>query len=312
VAVDLKINEVYFTPEDTAVPDDGGFGRQFIEIVNLDGGAVSLDNVWLLEIEGDAPIGVADNMGEVVNAWDLTGNSTGVTSGLFLVRDTATVLDNHPDPGVQGPEDPGAVLVGGFNQILGYSGPSDGGLEYEHDFVTFLLVQGFTGTAASLQPDPQVPGTDIDGDNDGTVDNTPWTSVLDGLGVTEEGKVGSLYAAQLGGVDIGPGMWFGADAFQRSAKTPEDWLLFDTSDGELDPTYVGLFYANDGSGPGDSDAAYYDVSTGIATEIPVTPASTFLYATPGAANVPEPSCLAILATLLASGAGWRCRHRRSA
>jgi hypothetical protein len=218
-------------------------------------------------------------------------------------------LDNAPAPGVQGPES-GTVLTGGFNQILGYSGPSDppAALEYEHDFVTFLLVEGFTGAAAELQPDPKISGADIDTNNDGVVDVTPWTAVLDGIGYTEADKIGlgHLYADQLGGLDIGDeaahGVGFGADVVGRDPRNPEDWLMYDTSDGELDPGYVGLFYANDGAGPGDSDAAHFDTSAGIAIEIPVYPTSTFLFATPGAANtVPEPSSIVALIAAALSG-----------
>ena len=267
----LKINEVYFSPEDPVE------GRQFFEIVNTDGGEVSLDGLWFLEIESDLPIGVIDNPGEVVNAFDLTGCKTGPTDGVFLWRDTAQTL-------LPAPTDPGFPYEksGGFNQIFGFDGEFEIGtdeygepivVEYEHDVVTFMLVEGFTGTAADLTTYPKTPGTDIDVNDDGIIDVTPWTSVVDAVTGTEADKLGAaaFYAGQVGGDDIGAGIWFGFDVFHRHCNG-EDWILFDSGSGEDEETYYGPFYANDGDGgltPEDSDAAFYDVATGTATMIPV-------------------------------------------
>ncbi len=60
----------------------------------------------------------------------------------------------------------------------------------DHDNVTHLLVRGFTGTN----------GDDLDLDDDGTLDVTPWAEVLDAVGLEESTTIGDpVYAGQLGG-----------------------------------------------------------------------------------------------------------------
>lgn len=268
---DLQINELYFSPED---PKED---RQFFEI-NSTTGATSLSNLWFLEIEGDLPLEATqlDNPGQVLNAFNLSSFSTG-TNGLFLWRDSATVIDIDPvTGGVQGPDAATVVQTAPFTQIFGYEEEDDDeNLIYENNVHTFLLVEGFTGAV----------GDDLDGDDDGVLD-AAWTSFIDGIAEAEDGDPGYQYASQFGGRDVLLG--FGADVFQRR---PSDglWMFFDSGSGEDEPAgFPGPFFANDGSGPGDSDAAFED-----GTEITVNPASTFLYATPGGANVqiPEPTTL---------------------
>ncbi|MHC5001779.1 MAG: DUF11 domain-containing protein, partial [Planctomycetota bacterium] len=66
------------------------------------------------------------------------------------------------------------------------------------DNVTHLLVANFSGG----------PGDDLDTDDDGTLDVTPWTDVLDAIGLVEEPNPPSfteyLYGESLGFVDVGP------------------------------------------------------------------------------------------------------------
>lgn len=274
----IQINEIYFSPED---PKDD---RQFFEISSSTG-ATSLSGLWLLELDGDLPIGgLLDNPGQVLNAFDLSSFSTG-TNGLFLWRDSATVIDTSPAPGIQGPDPATVVHVEAFTQIFGYEetiGDDEDEVDvYVNNVHTFLLVSGFTGSV----------GDDLDLDEDGVLDAPlPWTSVVDGISSSEDGDPGYRYAAQVGGQDIE--LWFGADLFTRQ---PSDnmWILFDSGSGDGEPAgFQGPFFANDGAGPGDSDAGYAD-----GTEIPVAPVSQFLYATPGAANVqiPEPATAVMLA-----------------
>ena len=51
-------------------------------------------------------------------------------------------------------------------------------------------------------------GDDLDTDDDGTLDSTPWTSVVDAVSLIEEANPPSgteySYAVQLGGVTVGP------------------------------------------------------------------------------------------------------------
>jgi len=72
------------------------------------------------------------------------------------------------------------------------------GLNFENsDNVTHVLVEGFSG----------VLGDDLDTDDDGILDVTPWTAVRDAIGlVIDPNAVTSerFYGAALGGLDIGP------------------------------------------------------------------------------------------------------------
>lgn len=270
---DLQINEIYFSPED---PKED---RQFFEIYSTTG-ATSLSNLWFLEIEGDFPLesGQLDNPGQVLNAFDLSSFSTGA-NGIFLWQGSNTVIDIDPaTAGVQGPDVASVVSRDPFPQVLGYEEEDDDeNLIYENNVHSFLLVQGFTGAV----------GDDLDSDDDGVLD-AAWSSFVDGISEAEDGDAGFQYASQFGGSDVL--LWFGADVFQRR---PSDglWMFFDSGSGEDEPAgYPGPFFANDGSGPGDSDAGFED-----GTEIVVNPASTYLWATPGAGNVqiPEPSSLVL-------------------
>ena len=71
-----------------------------------------------------------------------------------------------------------------------------GTLNFENsDNVTHLLVEGFSGAN----------GDDLDTDDDGVLDVTPWTSVLDAIGLVEDPGGGELfYGAALGFEDLGP------------------------------------------------------------------------------------------------------------
>jgi hypothetical protein len=69
-------------------------------------------------------------------------------------------------------------------------------LNFENsDNVTHLLVQDFTGTQ----------GDDLDTDDDGVLDVTPWTTVLDAIGLVESVGSGEFYYGEaLGFIDLGP------------------------------------------------------------------------------------------------------------
>jgi len=71
-----------------------------------------------------------------------------------------------------------------------------GNLNFENsDNVTHLLVSGL-----SVADD-----TDLDTDDNGVLDSTPWTSVLDAVSLVESVGTGDLYyATALGGADVGP------------------------------------------------------------------------------------------------------------
>lgn len=57
---------------------------------------------------------------------------------------------------------------------------------YENGTLTLLLVTGFTGAL----------GNDIDADNDGTIDNAPWTAIVDDVGVFgDEDPTDTVYSS---------------------------------------------------------------------------------------------------------------------
>jgi hypothetical protein len=91
-------------------------------------------------------------------------------------------------------EGDGGAAAGTIDSVIPISGTTDAnGLllfplpanEIENGTVTLLLVKDFTGTA----------GTDLDADNDGTLDATPWSGIVDGIAVNDGGMGDLTYAA---------------------------------------------------------------------------------------------------------------------
>lgn len=264
----IKFNEIYYSPE---TPEEG---RQFIELRSDTGGVESLNNLWILEIDGD-DTEPADNAGTIVSIINLNGLSTG-SNGLFLWRDNATVLDNSPAAGVQGPGSTTVLTLDLFpgRVDLGYEGDENGGVKiYENNISNFFLVEGFTG-ALNLDLDNEATSSG----GDGTLNLTPWILVQDAVSVKENVDDGYQYATAFGGVDFEG--TFGSDIFSWD-PVENMWAFYDSGSGEGNGAYIGPFYANDGGGfTGTSDAGFQDGRV-----INVTSSSRFLYTTPGAANV---------------------------
>ncbi len=141
---DIIINEIFIDAPGT---DNG---QEFFELRSTNNDQVSLSGLTFLAIEGDGT-----NPGSIDFAFNLSALSTG-TNGLFLWRDSATVLQPAPDAGT-------SVFVGDFNPDI------------ENGSNTFLLVSNFTGTV----------GTDLDTNNDGVLDTSPWSSIVDAMGLRE-------------------------------------------------------------------------------------------------------------------------------
>jgi hypothetical protein len=206
----------------------GDSGQEYFEIRSTTDGVESLDGLTLLVLEGDgASPGVVDV------ALSLNGFSTG-TNGLFLWRDTATVLNPAPAAAT-------TLNVVDFNPDL------------ENGSNTFMLVRGWTGTVAM---------TDIDADNNGIVDAGPfpWTGVVDAIGVREnDGASNVAYASQFGGADFPQFVAFNGDMIFRLRDTLE-WVSADVNGSSpgpytYDPVEAGKI---DGSA---IDPATFDIGT---------------------------------------------------
>jgi hypothetical protein len=104
-------------------------------------------------------------------------------------------------------------------------------LNFENsDNVTHLLVSGFTGAN----------GTDLDTDDDGVLDLTPWTSILDAVGLILQANPPTTtewsYGTSLGGTDVGPDGAFVPGHIFRNPDTLA-WTIgqFDPSGGSDTP-----------------------------------------------------------------------------
>ena len=126
----------------------------------------NLTDVWLIVL-GD--FGAGDTSGNVDRAYSLNGSSA---TGNYFVIGSDNMLLATPDY------------------------PAGTNIFENGDSLTFLLVTGFTGAT----------GVDLDVDNDGTLDSTPWVSLLDAVSLVEPGDapgaVGFGYAESLGFTNV--------------------------------------------------------------------------------------------------------------
>ena len=153
IGSDFLLNEIY-------VNNPGGDGNhEFIEIIAAP--LTPLVDVWLLEIEGDGP-----NAGTVDNGQNLSSLTTG-SNGLVLLGQNYS--SSTPWGAAVDPATTLSDLVGGT---------------IENGTITFMLVQGYTGSN----------GVDLDADNNGQLDSTPWVSVLDSVGWADGGGSDRVYS----------------------------------------------------------------------------------------------------------------------
>jgi len=172
------INEVAINPPGT---EDGNF--EYIEILNAaaGGGAASLQGLALILLKSNDGDGQAA-LGTVMEAWDLGTFSTGA-NGLLLLG------NNYPDGNLPwgGYIDPETQLAdpaapGTQPSPARWSSMGDNDIGSNNGF-TLLLVQNFTGYVGSAIP--AVPPQDLDTNNDGVLDVTPWTSIKDSVGFNQ-------------------------------------------------------------------------------------------------------------------------------
>lgn len=254
----VVLNEIFINPPGT---DNG------LEFFELRGNAnESLDGLTLLVLEGD---GTAS--GVIDAAYSLSG--TLGANGLFVRRDASANIKWRNAQNAWAIEN--APLANTTVQVADFNPDIENGSN------TYILVSGFTGTVA----------TDLDTNNDGVLDSTPWASVTDAVGLIEnDGADNRAYATGLGFYDFGPQTAFNADvlfrAYNAGTNSPM-WfgsdVVADAGDGtfEVDPTRY---------------ASQFGLSASAAQEIADANKWTL---TPGGENptVPEP------ATMIALGAG---------
>ena len=138
-----------------------------------------------------------------------------------------TVLEIEGDSTGAGVVD--AVLQVGTTNAGGYWTSDE---DAENGTVTLLLVEGFTGSS----------GDDLDTDNDGVMDATPWTRIVDDVAVSDGGSSDRTYAGTVldAGFDGGSFTVGGASRIPNGADTDStsDWTRNDF-DGYGFPGFIG-------------------------------------------------------------------------
>lgn len=148
---------------------------EFFELFNAGAGPVNLGGLTYVVIgDGAGGSGVIEDV-VTLPAADLAAGAR------YLVSNQATLLIDQDTDGV-------ADLTG-IPDVVNV-------LQFENsDNVTHLLVEGFSGAD----------NDDLDTNDDGALDVTPWTTVVDAIGLVETPAAGEFfYGASLGGVDVGP------------------------------------------------------------------------------------------------------------
>lgn len=237
---------------------DNGF--EYFEIRETTNGVQGLTGFHLVIIEGDGA-----GAGTLDVALNLAGFSTGA-NGLFLWRDAATVLLPAPEASTN-------VNVADFTPDL------------ENGSSTFFLVSGFTGAV----------GADLDTNNDGVLDTTPWASVVDSIGnVENDGTANIVYSSAANSIGS-PTTTFSPDFLARDSITL---------------ALIGGDALGSASGPYNVDQSQF-VHNGGATTL------SFTNLTPGSANfaglsaVPEPSSLALMGIVSSALIIRRFRGRKA-
>jgi endonuclease/exonuclease/phosphatase family metal-dependent hydrolase len=141
----VRFNEVLVNPSDS---DDS---REFIELLRLVP-SETLADVWLIELETDS-----------ITARGTVDHALNLSNALFGSNNLLLIGDNYQS---SIPYSNVPAATGRFN--LGR--PSAPGIE---NSANLLLVSNFTGTV----------GVDYDVNNDGVLDSTPWTALLDAVAI---------------------------------------------------------------------------------------------------------------------------------
>lgn len=158
------------------VDQQGADTDEYVEIAGTPG--ASLAGTWILAIgDGGSDVGGVVEMAINLSAWSLGAN------GFLVARESSFGTTAFGGRTL-------SVASGATDAVIG-SGDS---MNLENaDNVTYLLVQGFTGAV----------GTDLDADNDGTLDATPWTTLLDSVAFMRSGSKEPVYSdVRVGPIDL--------------------------------------------------------------------------------------------------------------
>ncbi|MEM8558125.1 MAG: lamin tail domain-containing protein [Bacteroidota bacterium] len=197
---------------------------EYVEFVNLTASPFSLDGYSYLVI-GDG----AGGSGVVESITTFGASDVVPANGVFLVAEDGDTFGAVAD----------LIATLGFENS---------------DNVTHLLVNGFTGASQD----------DLDTDDDGTLDVTPWMFVLDAVALIETVGSGDLtYAGAFGGSDVGPSGTFVPGHVFRDTTSPFAWNIgaFDPAGGNDTPgaanvppsTDTRVFFAASSGSAGEGD-----------------------------------------------------------
>lgn len=209
------LNEVRLNAPGSETPSE------FIELVGSPG--ESLDGLSFVGIGDDGA-----NVGTVENLVDLTGQVI-PADGFFVIASSD---------------------FGGVNSALGFDASVVDffGLNEQlenNDVVSYLLVTGFDATNFPV-------GSDLDTDDNEVLDFTPWTGIVDGVGLLDDEPGDPDYTGQLGIPALGPdGSFVPAHIY----RVPDggDWQIGPFSSGDAvdtpgasnipEPSAAGLLLA---------------------------------------------------------------------
>lgn len=204
------------------------------------------DGITINEIRIDQPGGDVDEY------FELSGDADASLDGLtYLVIGDGSggsgVIENVTDLSGHTLDSNGFFVAAESTFTLGTADLTET-LDFENsDNVTHLLVDGFTGSS----------GDDLDTDDDGTLDTTPWTEIVDSVALVESFSSGEeIYSSVTVGPDgsfvpghvydcIDDGWTIGS--FGGGEDTPGEVNICDAS--EPEPLELAI---NEVQGPGDS------------------------------------------------------------
>lgn len=226
---DIRINEVGVDP---AGSDDN---YEYIELLKVGGEATNAQGYHLLVINtdpnSDTSCGTDRSVGVIVEAWNLDEVQFG-SNNLALIgqnyndgyspwRDyvaPATVLS---DIGTSTDADAIKLSNDNIGNEIWTKTAGVCGLDRTNNGFTLLLVKGFTGT----------PLQDLDANNDGILDATPWTSIVDSVGydgnsatyatanVTQAGYLPDNISRKVGNTTANSAAAFYGGAMHASSRT---------------------------------------------------------------------------------------------